>query len=734
MNFLYAFIESPFAIALGWALLHFLWQGAALTLGAALSLRWLRGHAPEARYSAGLGALLLMAAMPVLTMLLIFRATPAPGLPDAQVVLTEEVMAMGAASAVSGPPSVALPAHADAPSRVRALWAGWVAFFWLAGVSAMSLRLLGGLACARRLRSYLVQQAGEPWEAMVQTWRERLDIGRVLEVLQSPLVDVPLVTGWLRPALLLPREGLRLLDPQQVEALIIHELSHVKRNDYLVNLLQCLLETLLFFHPGVWWVSSRVRLEREVCCDAITVRLHQDRDAYADALVALESMRHSGLPTLSVAALRPGQLLRRIQRLYETPPPETGRRPWGVVLVATLAVLLCAVTVVKAQAPATATAVEETVAEAPESSAEAQPAVQQAAGAVTSPNASPAESVPGVLLTPMDIVGSSRLSEAARQLDVLLATRLSSVEAIRLVERVNTDAAMKELQLAQTGLVAQGGGLELGRLRGANYAVHPKLMQLDGNNMVSARVVDSATSEFRQVEISVAEEEGLSALADAMVARLTELLAARPPDAADSASGGEDIARVRAALAGMTLPRVTVSVPEFHLGTFVPDPAGEIEMMKTLGAIGFPVVDVDTLARRRENTSWLDLFFDRNADDGDFGVALRSGLENASTLEHNEKIKQLKSGTDLFLLGEAFSEHAGEVHGFQSCQARLEIKAVDVASGRVAAADSRHANAADLGELIAGKKALREAGRQTALAIAPVLARYWQNRPAEQPQ
>ena len=112
-----------------------------------------------------------------------------------------------------------------------------------------------------------------------------------MRVVESALVDVPVVIGWLRPVILLPVAALAGLTPAQVEAILAHELAHIRRHDSCVNVLQTIAETLLFYHPAVWWVSHRIRAEREHCCDDIAVAVCGDPVAYAQALAELESWR-----------------------------------------------------------------------------------------------------------------------------------------------------------------------------------------------------------------------------------------------------------------------------------------------------------------------------------------------------------------------------------------------------------------------------------------------------------
>ena len=122
----------------------------------------------------------------------------------------------------------------------------------------------------------------------------RLRIGRAVRVVQSAAVQVPLVVGWLRPIVMLPASALTGLSPAQLESIIAHELAHVRRHDYLVNALQSVAEVLLYYHPACWWISRRIRVEREHCCDDIAVALCGDGVTYASALADLELHRRDG--------------------------------------------------------------------------------------------------------------------------------------------------------------------------------------------------------------------------------------------------------------------------------------------------------------------------------------------------------------------------------------------------------------------------------------------------------
>ena len=215
-------------------------------------------------------------------------------------------------------------------------WLPMLLGVWLAGVAILTLRLFSGWMWVQRMKSHDAQPVHEGLEAMGRRLMRRLHIVRAVRFLESRIVDVPTVIGWLRPVVLLPVSTLAGLTPRQVEAILAHELAHIRRHDYLVNLLQTVVETLLFYHPAVWWLSHRIRVERENCCDDLAVSLCGDPVAYAAALAELEGLRaSSGELAMAVSG---GSLLQRIKRVLGA-PSHAGRAPgWLAAGVALLVV------------------------------------------------------------------------------------------------------------------------------------------------------------------------------------------------------------------------------------------------------------------------------------------------------------------------------------------------------------------------------------------------------------
>jgi uncharacterized protein (TIGR03435 family) len=209
----------------------------------------------------------------------------------------------------------------------------------LTGALAFWLRFMGAWVVAARMRWILVRPAPAAWQLRARQLAARIGVSRSVRVLVSALVQVPATVGWLRPVVLLPVGSLAGLPAGHVEALLAHEFAHIRRHDYLVNMLQGIAEALLFYHPAVWWVSGHIRAEREHCCDDVAVAIGGDVLTYANALIELESCRTPDTAVLVAAS--DGSLAGRVRRLLNESQP-SGRTFSGPAIVATGMLLLAA--------------------------------------------------------------------------------------------------------------------------------------------------------------------------------------------------------------------------------------------------------------------------------------------------------------------------------------------------------------------------------------------------------
>jgi TonB family protein len=321
---------TPLALALSRALIHFVWQGSIVGLSLWVILFGLRKKSAGARYLVSCAALGLLFLTPFVTTWVLYTG------------YFGSASAFNPVAVASQPPAAHAGHDSGTQSRWMARMQSWALPLWSTGVLLFSLRLALGYKHAFQLRRR-AKPAGEAAVAIVLRLKKAMGVERRIRVLISAMSDSPSVVGWLRPAILLPAATLMGLTPLQLEAILAHEIGHIKRYDYLVNLLQMLVETLLFYHPAVWWTSKRIRLERELCCDDLAVRFSGNALRYARALTTLEKLR---LRTPAVAmASTGGPLLYRIQRLAGVTTKDYGPSRLPIVLAMAAGVLCFALNV-----------------------------------------------------------------------------------------------------------------------------------------------------------------------------------------------------------------------------------------------------------------------------------------------------------------------------------------------------------------------------------------------------
>lgn len=315
---------------LAWALLDFVWQGMLAGCIAAVLLGSMGRARPQWRYLVACIALLSCAALPVAGLLV--RVMGQGGFETGGVLRS---------ALLQGLPATAAQALGDG-AAVPALWhlAGWrellaprlplVILCWSAGAALMALRLLLGLAWVRRRSRPGAYRLDPAWQAVLDRLGERMGLGRkVVLGLVNDLAS-PVTAGCWRPLVLVPASLTTGMAPQLLEALLAHELAHVRRHDYLVNLVQSAIEILLFYHPAVWWLSHRIRVERELIADDLAASALGEPRRLALALSELDLFQLSS-QQLALGAHGGGKLMSRIKRLVR---PQTEPLNWKLALPA----------------------------------------------------------------------------------------------------------------------------------------------------------------------------------------------------------------------------------------------------------------------------------------------------------------------------------------------------------------------------------------------------------------
>jgi len=383
MTLLQSIGTSQVGYRLGWALIHSLWLGAGIGAGFAAAILLLRRRSANARYLVGCIALVAMVAMPAAVFLL------SPPRPAASTALPTGRPEAAAPADVHLPIPQATPADlpADYPRRpgpqplapvgvrsgdrspIAAGQAGahgkaertswwqqlsgtvepalpWIVLVWCLGVLLLSARQMYAWIASQWLTRLAVRPPQDDPLGSVAALARAMSITRPVRLLNSAIVRVPTVIGWLKPVVLLPVGLATAMTPQQIEAILAHELAHIRRHDYLVNLLQSLAETLLFYHPLVWVISRRIRIERENCCDDLALAAGAEKVCYAESL--LHVVRYSAASRRPLAAValgaasRPSALRKRITRLLGRGEQGRGLRGSWPLAAAFLAVALAA--------------------------------------------------------------------------------------------------------------------------------------------------------------------------------------------------------------------------------------------------------------------------------------------------------------------------------------------------------------------------------------------------------
>ncbi len=294
-------IQTHHLESLGWTLIHFCWQAAAIAITyKVVDLSMTRGDrkaTSQTRYVLALAAMLCMFAAAAGTLLyeeLRLQHTVAAA------YATDTVANIATLPTSDTSPALNAEAPAPQPSLREIITAAlprpeaflpWLDALWMLGVLILSARTVGGWLIVQRLRSTATQQIPPALAASFARLSHRIGVHSRVALRLSTRIASPLAIGMMRSLILLPASALTTLSADQLEAVLAHELAHIRRADYLWNILQTMIETLFFFHPAVWWVGSNLRQQRELCCDDIAIASCVDPLTYATALLLLEEER-----------------------------------------------------------------------------------------------------------------------------------------------------------------------------------------------------------------------------------------------------------------------------------------------------------------------------------------------------------------------------------------------------------------------------------------------------------
>ena len=333
--------------ATAWTLIHFCWQAAVIAGVYRVAAMAFARRTSQARYLLALSALLAMVAGAAFTFAWEMRSPASPSFAAGYTTVNHALIA-GGSPRIQAPGITSAAQAAAAAERGNSIpnLMGWIDAFWVMGVLALSVRGVGGWWIIHRLRVSAVAQAPEAVHTAFRRISSALGLRRSVLLRVSSAIASPVTVGAVRAMVLLPLSSVTMLTPEEIEVVLAHELAHVRRADFFWNLVQTVVETLFFFHPAVWWISGRVRHERELCCDDLALKICPNPVVYANALFHLEEHRSRQMRlAMALDGHQSPQTLRmRIARILgESMPLNASRslRPFSAAAVfAALIVLL----------------------------------------------------------------------------------------------------------------------------------------------------------------------------------------------------------------------------------------------------------------------------------------------------------------------------------------------------------------------------------------------------------
>ncbi|SFF63163.1 M56 family metallopeptidase [Thermoflexibacter ruber] len=302
-------IPSNVAEALGWTILHSLWQASIIVAVLILLLKIMKNTQANQRYLLSLAALFSILLMAVITFFTIYQ-------PHKQVVpsdLSEEID--WTYFPTFHETEKTWEDYISIGISMANTYSYELSLLWLVGVIFLSIRFLINLLYIHQLKTYKTKPTSIEWEGRLRTIAEKINIHRQIKLVESALVQVPTVVGWLKPVILFPLGMFTALPPHEIESILAHELAHIRRNDFIINIVQSIVEILFFYHPAVWYISKHIENERENCCDDIAIAVTGDSLTYIKALTNLATLKINTLtPALAITG-KNGSLLQRVSRI-----------------------------------------------------------------------------------------------------------------------------------------------------------------------------------------------------------------------------------------------------------------------------------------------------------------------------------------------------------------------------------------------------------------------------------
>lgn len=322
--------DAPWTIALGWTLIHSLWQGSLIAILYLVFKSLSRGNQAHIRYIGGLFAISMIMFGSAFTYL--HQLPKTTHIDHGALVILNESQDDGNVSYDVTVPAKSLVEVDSSFNQQLHLYIPWLTITWLLGISMMAFRFLLQIKHLRNLRRDGLSDIDASWGIRLNSLAKKLGLEHA-SIKLSNIIDQPLTLGFFKPLILIPSSMLSGFSPEEIESIFLHELAHIQRHDFIINLIQSLIELLFFFHPAVWWLSREIRHEREIACDEFVIKHTQDAFTHADALMHLQRYKIHQKQVLVLGA-KGGKFAQRIQHLLKShSKPDYRRGLLGMLII-----------------------------------------------------------------------------------------------------------------------------------------------------------------------------------------------------------------------------------------------------------------------------------------------------------------------------------------------------------------------------------------------------------------
>ena len=298
--------------AIGWTMVHSLWQGFAVAILMGIVMIGLEKKSSKVRHEFAFFSLFLIFIISISTFIYLYDSA----VEGAALGTTMTVIAEGGIVIENG---IIVQSFFQKSIEYFNEHLPLIVTLWFMGMVFFLLRLLGGIAFIQKLKTQQQQPLPEKWQSVFHKIHSKFPMKNTVRIVESGLAKTPMVIGYFKPVILFPLGAINQLTQQEVEAVLAHEIAHIYRNDYLLNIIQSFIEIIFYYHPAVWWISANIRTERENCCDDIAVKICGSSITYVKALVTLEEIQPTPNLAMSFSSGSKNQLLNRVKRILNQP-------------------------------------------------------------------------------------------------------------------------------------------------------------------------------------------------------------------------------------------------------------------------------------------------------------------------------------------------------------------------------------------------------------------------------